>query len=247
MPEAVWVVGDPQGWCAPLLRVLGEVKLIDADAHWTGKAARLVVAGDLVDRGPDGVGVIDLLMRLQLESDGRVQVVVGNHDVQLLAAHRFPSMRQEWLDTGGVTTDLERLTGTHVEWLASLPAMLSFEGTLVTHADALFYREYGASLEEVNAAFGRVLQGDDLAQWKLLLDRFREHRAFVGANGETNLKEFLQTFGYRKLIHGHSPIARTLDVPPESVTQAYVYHAGRCVAVDPGIYLGGPGFAYRER
>ena len=46
------------------------------------------------------------------------------------------------------------------------------------------------------------------------------------------------------LIHGHTPVPRMLQVPAETVTAAHVYRAGRCVNVDPGMYLGGPGFAY---
>jgi hypothetical protein len=245
MPDA-WAVGDPQGYLEPLERILREIELINADAHWSGGTATLDVAGDLVDRGPDGVGVIDLLMRLQGESAGGVHVVIGNHDVQFLAARRFGgAMFDEWLSAGGVTADLERLTHAHVEWLASLPAMIVRDDVLVLHADALFYREYGSTPEEVNTAFAQVLHGDDLAEWQRLLDRFGEHRAFTGSDGEANLAEFLARFGGSSLVHGHTPIARMLGVAPETVREAYVYCGGRCVNVDPGIYLGGPGFAFR--
>jgi hypothetical protein len=245
--DEVWVVGDPQGWLEPLTRVLMGIGLLDADARWTGGDATLAVAGDLVDRGPDGVGVIGLLMRLQ-QGGADVRVVIGNHDVQLLAARRFGDvMLAEWLESGGVASDLERLTDAAVEWLSTLPAIVALEDTLVVHADALFYQEYGSTPDAVNAGFQRVLAGDDLAEWQHLLDQFGEHRAFFGDDGEANLFEFLQTFGGGRLVHGHTPIARMLGVPPESVTEAYVYRDGRCVNVDPGIYLGGPGFAYRLR
>lgn len=246
MPDTVWVVGDPQGWLEPLRRVLGETGLVGADCHWTGGTATLVVAGDLVDRGPDGIGVINFLMRLQSESGGRVQVVIGNHDVIFLAAHRFGgSLLNAWLQTGGVRSDLERLTHAELAWLSALPAMILVEDALVVHADALFYREYGSSIEAVNGAFLRILKSDSVSDWQVLLDRFGEHRTFCAADGEAKLADFLETFGAQRLVHGHSPIARTLNVPPESVTEAYVYCNGRCIAVDPGIYLGGKGFAYR--
>ena len=80
---------------------------------------------------------------------------------------------------------------------------------------------------------------------RLLLDQFGEHRAFSGPDGEANLEAYLRAFGARQLIHGHTPVPRMLQAPPESVTAAYVYRDGRCVNVDPGMYLGGPGFAYR--
>jgi hypothetical protein len=245
MADDVWIVGDPQGWLGPLTRALVGAGLLDAVARWSGGGATLAVAGDLVDRGPDGFGVISLLMRLQSEG-ADVRVVIGNHDVQLLAAHRFGGdLFDEWIATGGVASDLERLNEAQVEWLCALPAMVRVEDALIQHADALFYREYGSSVEAVNTEFRRMLLGDDLAEWQHLLEQFGEHRAFFGDDGEANLAEFLAKFGGQKLVHGHTPIARMLGVPPESVNEAYVYRDGRCINVDPGIYLGGPGFAYR--
>jgi Calcineurin-like phosphoesterase len=247
--RGVWVVGDPQGHLQQLCEVLRSAGLIDADAAWSGEAQRLVVLGDLVDRGPHGLAVIDLLMRLRGEAaraGGEVHVVIGNHDVQLLAAHRFGGTAvSEWLEAGGVQADLDGLTRSHVSWLTELPAMMVLGHDLLVHGDALFYAEYGSTVASVNDGFREVLQGSDRAHWDRLLELFGEHRAFVGDDGPAALDGFLGTFGGNRLIHGHTPIARMLHIPPESVTSAHVYCDGRCVNVDPGIYLGGPGFAFR--
>ena len=40
-------------------------------SRWTGADARLWLVGDLVDRGPDGIGAIELVRRLERESAGR--------------------------------------------------------------------------------------------------------------------------------------------------------------------------------
>ena len=58
---------------------------------WSGGRALLVVAGDLVDGGPDSVGVVLLLERLRREAaagSGRVVVLLGNHEAKLLARPR---------------------------------------------------------------------------------------------------------------------------------------------------------------
>lgn len=240
--EDLWVIGDVQGHLEPFRRVLRKNNLTDEHDRWTGEGTVLAVVGDLVDRGPDGVAVIDLLMKLQRE--GPVKVVIGNHDVLLLAAHRFPEMRDEFLSGGGLLSDLERLTEAHVQWLSQLPAMLLQSNVLLLHADAMFYLHYGTTIYEVNANFQAMLVSDDIAIWKRLLDEFSEHRAFLE---ESNLERFLGTYGGKQIIHGHTPIARMLQIPPESVTRAHVYQGGRCVNVDPGLYLGGPGFAYLQR
>jgi hypothetical protein len=243
-----WAIGDVQGYLEPLLRVLGEIGVCDAAGNWSGGASTLVQVGDLVDRGPDGIGVIDLLMRLQAQAasvGGRVDVVLGNHDVFLLAARRFGhAVVPAWLATGGVQRDLDLLGDAHVAWLAALPAMLLRNDVLFVHADALLYLRYGPTVHLVNRAFARVLHADDLVAWESLLEAFSEHRTFVGEDGEANLNQLLGTYGAKRLVHGHSPIAKTLGVPPATVKSALVTLGGRCVSIDPGMYLGGPGFAY---
>jgi hypothetical protein len=119
------------------------------------------------------------------------------------------------------------------------------EDALMMHADALLYLSYGSSIDEVNARFDEILHGDDVASWDRLLAAFTQHRAFLGPDGCVQAEGMLGTFGGRMLVHGHTPIARVTRQPPETVTSAYVYCDGRCVNVDPGLYLGGPGFAYK--
>jgi hypothetical protein len=247
--EDLWVVGDVQGYLSALQRVLRDVGLVDADGRWSAGTATLVLVGDLVDRGPDGVGVIDFLMRLQTDAArhaGRVVVLMGNHDLLLLATRQFGEpFETDWRLSGGVQRDLDSLSDVQAAWLGGLPAVVVEQQVILLHADAMFYLDHGSTLVDVNAAFGDVTASRDPERWGLLLAEFTEHRAFIGTDGETNLDRYLGTFGGRQLVHGHTPVPRMLQAPPESVTAAYVYQAGRCVNVDPGIYLGGPGFAYR--
>ncbi len=63
-----WVIGDVHGMLVPLRRLLDAV-------HAADPAARLVFAGDYVNRGPDSRQVIDLLLSL---TDARF--CRGNHD-----------------------------------------------------------------------------------------------------------------------------------------------------------------------
>ena len=93
---------------------------------------------DYVDRGPDGVGVVDLVMRLQREapgSGGRVGALMGNHEVLALGMHRFGertvrdaggrehAFSTSWAMNGGSIHDQARLTPEHLAWLAALPAL----------------------------------------------------------------------------------------------------------------------------
>jgi hypothetical protein len=216
--------------------------------------------GDLVDHGPDGIGVVELVMRWQVQASlagGSVQVLLGNHDVLLLAAHRFgtrpiPDSDETFLDhwekNGGQVGDLDRMTPDHTGWLSSLPAMALQREHLLIHGDSLLYTEYGQSIEEVNGAVRELLQSDDPARWDRLLDEFGEHRAFVDpTTGASQAQSFLTFFGGQQIVHGHTPVTTMTGQPPEAVREPLLYAGGFCLDVDPGMYLGGPGFVYRLR
>src|SRR6478735_10141986 len=87
-----YAVGDAHGFRREVTTALREAGLVDADANWAGGDAEVWFTGDLLDRGPDGVGVIEDLMRWQPQAEatgGRVASVLGNHDVLALAVRRF--------------------------------------------------------------------------------------------------------------------------------------------------------------
>ena len=256
---ASYVIGDIHGQLDALVRLLREVGLIGKGLFWTGRDATLSFVGDFFDRGPDGIGVLELVMRLQQEAaaaGGRVDGLLGNHEPLLLAAHHFPdapttgpggTFRADWELNGGVPGDLARLNGEHITWLSALPAMLHVGDRLLMHADALFYRSYGSTVPEVNRSTTLLLQGQDLAAWDRLLDQFSERDAFLTPDGagESRARECLRVFGGRQLIHGHTPISRTTGRTPQEVTAPLVYAGDLCVNVDGGLYLGGTGFVYR--
>ena len=92
-PAALFAVSDVHGGYDRLTSLLLGNKLLTrapstpTDAHWGGAGATLVVTGDLIDKGPSGVEVIDFLMALQadaLANGGLVVVTLGNHEAEFL-------------------------------------------------------------------------------------------------------------------------------------------------------------------
>ena len=83
----LFVVGDVHGHRDVLVGLLREAGLVDSAERWVAADAAVWLLGDLVDRAPDGIGTIDLVRRLEDESDGRVRCLLGNHEAFLLSVH----------------------------------------------------------------------------------------------------------------------------------------------------------------
>ena len=96
--EKIYVVGDVHGSRAALESLLSALELGDDDV--------VVFVGDLVRKGPDSPGVIDIV-----RSDDRLLSVRGNNEAKLLRGDKDP----DWLRDGDVA------------YLASLPMVISFD------------------------------------------------------------------------------------------------------------------------
>jgi len=258
--SAGYAVGDVHGCLDQLREALRRAGFLDATDQWLAGSTRLWFLGDLTDRGPDGIGVIELVMSLQrqaAEVGGEVGCLLGNHELMLLTAHLSSGrrlrlldadragdphtlFRERWLGNGGKSADSLRINETHLAWIAQLPAMAMVGEHLLMHADALGYREYGESIEEVNAAVGAVLaDAHGLEELDRLTHVLTKRFAFASDDGET-AREFLRAFGGRQVVHGHSPVPLLLDIEPRAVTGPLVYAGGYAVNLDTGVFLGGP-------
>lgn len=244
-------MGDVHGCRDALSRLLRDAGVIAGDERWAGSDARVWLVGDLTDRGPDGIGAIDLVRRLERESDGAVGCLLGNHEVLLLAAHRFgveetsipgESFYALWRRNGGLDADLRSLTAEHVAWLVERPPLVLERDTLLLHADTAAYLELGRSIEGVARAARAVLAAGSARQLDDLLlvlsDRMRLDDPEV-------VQALLDAYGGTRIVHGHTPIASLVGVDPREVTAPLVYGEGRVTNVDHCLFGGGPGFVTR--
>lgn len=95
-------VGDIQGCREPLERLLTAVAFAPGED-------RLLPVGDLVNKGPDSAGTLELLMQLGAEP------VLGNHDLHWLARDREKDAARRG-------------------WLAALPFVRVFDDVIMVHA-----------------------------------------------------------------------------------------------------------------
>ncbi|MEO5952493.1 MAG: metallophosphoesterase [Chloroflexia bacterium] len=260
MRPPVYVMGDVHGYYERIVDLLREQGLLNPQLKWSGDNSTLVFMGDYTDRGTDGIGVIELIMRLEQEArqaGGEVLGLLGNHEICFLGAHFFGKQYydlgnwkgdfySEWIRAGGRVKDLERLTQKHIDWICALPAMLLIDERRFIHADALLYYEYGKTAPEVNKNFRTMMRRRVPSEWDKALEGFSGRDAFADGNpdGRENALQFLIQYGGYQIVHGHTPIPKMTGQRYENVWEALVYAGGVCINVDGGICHGGYGFLY---
>ena len=241
-----FVVGDVHGHLDTLVRLLRDAGLVDRKLRWSGRDVRLWLLGDLVDRGPDGIGAIDLVMRL--EREGHVRCLLGNHEALLLAVSRFASgdvrgidsvWRSIWRVNGGQESDLARFRPEHAAWIEQLPAVARDGDWLLLHSDTDRYLLFGCTVEEICHAISAVLRTGDADAYEDLFDAVADRS---GLDDPAVVDRLLETLGGKRIVHGHTPITFVTGVEPELVTQPLVYGGGRVLNVDHCLFAGGPGF-----
>jgi hypothetical protein len=239
---SLFVVSDVHGHVEDLRRGLRRADLIDGSDRWAGDDAELWVLGDLVDRGPDGVGVIELLRSLQEQAPGQVHVLMGNHEALAVGCKLFPDSRfaEAWLINGGLRGDQERLTDDHVTWLRTLPVLARVRDFLFMHSDTGGYLEWGSSVDEVNETVTSLLVEDDVdVHWEVFATLTHRYD-FARGSGAGLAADMLRTLGGGCIVHGHSIIGSLIDVPSPKVDGPIRYADGLVIAIDGGRYDGGP-------
>ncbi|MET8827584.1 metallophosphoesterase family protein [Streptomyces sp. NPDC004610] len=258
----LYVVGDVHGYLDELVAALHEQGLIDDAGQWCAGTARLWFLGDFTDRGPDGIGVIDLVMRLSAEAaaaGGYCKALMGNHELLLIGAKRFgdtpvnsgagtATFQAAWLLNGGQKVDMDRLQDHHLQWMARLDAMEEIDDHLLVHSDTTAYLDYGRSIEEVNDTVRETLTRNDPDEVWDLFRKFTKRFSFRDEGGADAVRSLLDTYGGTRIVHGHSPIPYLLgevgseegeDESRPAVEGPHLYAGGLAIAMDGGVTMAG--------
>ena len=238
---STWVVSDVHGHLADLRERLEHAGLVDGD-RWVGDDAVLWVLGDLVDRGPDGIGVVHFVRGLQQQAPDRVRVLMGNHEALMLGQKLFPDggFADVWSLNGGRASDQQGLGDDDVAWLRSLPPLGRSGDYLLMHSDTTGYLDWGGSVEEINATVGSLVAGDVPQQHFGVFAALTSRFDFAGSDGARAARSVLDTLGGTTIVHGHSIIGLLTGQPSSQVTDPILYADGLVVAIDGGRYDGGP-------
>lgn len=195
--EPLFAIGDVHGHARHLEVILGHAGTLLA----TGKVARVVFLGDLIDRGPDSASCLRLAAEFRDRHPESVDILAGNHESLMLSAYYHHDAEERafaayiWNHNGG---DLARWSDTKdlLDELALGPdrwkSHLLNGNVLLVHAGVC----PGATDDEVRAFLGQsVLQlpdgaGSSFPHWAWIRDGFLQQPT---------------PWPGHFVVHGHSP------------------------------------------
>ena len=131
------IIGDTQGEIEALRTLMHHLGYTGDGSHPAGR--RIVFLGDLTDRGPDSLAVVDLVS--SLIASGRAQCVLGNHDLNILLNHE--KAENQWffgkpfLHEGRVIPQKQATDGARrgiAAFFQTLPLVLERPGLRIVHA-----------------------------------------------------------------------------------------------------------------
>lgn len=171
------------------------------------KTDKLILLGDIIDRGEDSKGLLDTIILLK-EHSFDVTCLMGNHEQMLLDAHLNVNNLNLWLLNGGdktlssfLTSSLDKIPKKYIDFIKSFKYYYEFEQFIFVHA-AL-----------------NMLIDNPFSDIKTIL-------------WERNPLDFLDMnwLGDRKLIHGHNPIEK--EKIQDSIT-----NNESIISIDNGVYM----------
>jgi serine/threonine protein phosphatase 1 len=152
-PGRLLAIGDIHGCNDALDTLLAHLDVTSADT--------VVLLGDVIDRGPGTLEVIERL--IQLRERCRLVFIMGNHEQMFLESLENPRMRRPWLEFGGLETLMSYgqraeatglLPAEHLEFLRTGVNYFETESTIFVHANL----EPGRALAEQTAEWLRWMR-----------------------------------------------------------------------------------------
>lgn len=111
-------VGDIHGCIDEFNELLRKIK-------YDPKEDRLILLGDLLDRGPDSVAVVKKARMMNLEC------VMGNHDYKFMKWYRSQGSRADVYDT---KDHYSQLSDEDIQYIANMPTYIELDDVIAVHA-----------------------------------------------------------------------------------------------------------------
>lgn len=204
LPDSVIAVGD----------IHGCYDLYEQFLNWVrDSGARVILLGDLIDRGPNDLGVLERTRDLIYDPEGwglaSFTALRGNHETMFLNALEGLGV-EDWVYNGGDWENWKELSK-HAGWIERLPYYVTVGDTLFSHAGCF--------------------PGEDPA---LSMNTLTKREAFVWNRGSflrdgPKLEAWSKTL--KKVVFGHTPeSALPYRIPDGICIDTWAFRSGTLTA-----------------
>jgi hypothetical protein len=189
-------------------------------ADWTGKTAVLVVAGDLIDKGVESLGVIDLVRSLESKASragGRVVATLGNHEAEFFADPTNDKATRTTSDGVGLAIELKakgidpkdvaaaKDSAGRGTWLSNLPFGVRVKKWFFSHSG----NTKGDSIKALSKRLEDALDGSKGWNDKEITGDnsiLEAQQWYGGKDGDKKtIGDFADALGVSHLAFGHDP------------------------------------------
>lgn len=243
-PEKIFALSDIHGQLDRALQLLQAHRVVDRNGRWTFGRGHLVIVGDTMDRGPQVTEAYWFFRGLETQagkSGGRVHVLLGNHELMVLAGNTS-HLHLKYAQPPAGLPPIAVLYGPDSEigrWLRCRPTLLRLGEFLFVHGGiSPSFLARGLDIPKAN----RMIQGalglrsvpgttthflvhEDGPLWyRGLLPRLHSRST------DQDIGQALAVLQAQAFVVGHT----TLD-------HVRSFHQGRVYAIDAGLMTGKAG------
>jgi len=225
-----FILSDPHGRLDCLVSILRAGGVVDEQLNWAFGPHRLVLIGDVMDRGDDVTQIYWLLYKLQAEAaeaGGSLSMVYGNHEAMVLGGDlRYCREKYKALaDSTGLTVPL--LYGRDTElgrWIGEFNTMMKVGDDLFVHAGtSAQLLDLGMGIAELNEFFSEGIflsskerKAHSETMYKLYKSAgpiwyrgfFYKNEKYGGKMDHDTLDRILECYGASRIFVGHSIFKR---------------------------------------
>lgn len=215
--HTIWAASDLHGQLGATDRLLAAAGLTDGGDRWLAPPrTALVITGDIVDRGPDSLGLVRRLVSLRDQAGAAGSVVAileGNHEIQVLGGlDGQPDLFPALLAFGGAAT-LQSAGLRPDEWRDRSAAEIAarVDELAPDLVPSLWSFAPYARWGDVLLVHAGPVPGLDLARYERSAERlWIRHRFFDSADPfpDADAWRHYREAGIRRVVFGHTPVER---------------------------------------
>jgi len=238
--DKVAAISDVHGQFELMLKLLQGNGIINQDWQWTFGTGHLVIAGDVLDRGPKVTEALWLLYALEAQAKaagGAVHLLLGNHETMTMAGDvRYLNKKYVTVAQHLNTSYPQMLDNSSVlgRWLRSKPVIIQVNDTLFMHGGLHpDHQNLNMSLQQVNEKYRQTLglskaqvKTDSVLDWLYGSMGPLWYRGYFSAPQlpVEDLNKVLQQLKVERIVVGHT-----------TMNGVYSHYQGKVISIDSGI------------